>query len=86
MRHAILKHLNDADLMNACLVSKGAYTAASSLQELSCRVKAATDIWGKSHIRNEEMQAEYLNSINNLVRDVDVLEDIADRPSPRYAQ
>ena len=78
LRHAILKHLNDADYMNACLVSKCAYTATSSFQELVCRFKAAADIRRKSHIRNEEMQAEYLNSINNLVRDVEVLEDIAD--------
>ena len=92
LRHAILKHLNDADLMNACLVSKGAYTATSSLQELACRLKAANETLRKSHIRNEEMQAEYLNSIEPddemqaeynlnttiLVREVEVLTDIAD--------
>ena len=77
LRHAMLKHLNDADLVNSCLVSKGAYTAMSSFRELVSRFKAANDIWGKSHIRNEEMQAEYLNSTNRL-RDVEVLEDIAD--------
>ena len=76
LRHAMLKHLNDADLVNSCLVSKGAYTAMSSFRELVCRFKAANDIWGKSHIRNEEMQAEYLNSTNRL-RDVEVLMDIA---------
>jgi hypothetical protein len=64
--------------MNACLVSKCAYTATSSLQELVCRFKAAADTLRKSRIRDEEMQAEYLNSTNSLVRDVDVLEDIAD--------
>ena len=92
LRHAMLKHLNDADLVNSCLVSKGAYTAMSSFRELVCRFKAANDIWGKSHIRNEEMQAEYLNSIEPddemqaeynlnttiLVREVEVLTDIAD--------
>ena len=92
LRHAILKNLNDADLMNACLVSKGAYTATSSLQALVCRLKAANETLRKSHIRNEEMQAEYLNSIEPddemqaeynlntiiLVREVEVLTDIAD--------
>ena len=49
LHNATLKHLNDADLMNACLVSKGAYTATSILTELVCQSEAAkrrsTPLW-----------------------------------------
>ena len=42
-RNVILKHLNDADAMRTCLVSKGAFVAASSLREMQSRSFAAFD-------------------------------------------
>ena len=41
IRSLIFKYLNDADAMSTCLVSKGAYVAESSWDELDIRCKAA---------------------------------------------
>ena len=77
LRHAILAYLNNADLMNACLVSKGAYTATSTLEELARRSTAAKAIWQTLDIHEDKMIAKLSNS-TNLLRDVQILMDIAD--------
>ena len=74
MRNDILKHLNDADAMSTCLVSKGAYVAVSSYRELVSRIKAAGDDSKKCAARGSEMVQEMSNSTNP----VRALADIAD--------
>ena len=74
LRNDILKHLNDADAMSTCLVSKGAYVAVSSYREMTSRVKAASDDSFKCAVRGSEMVQE-LPSSTNPVR---VLADIAE--------
>ena len=75
VRSDILKHLNDADAMSTCLVSKDAYVARSSFRELLSRLKAANDEILKCEHRISEMYRELSNSTNP----VQALADIAEQ-------
>lgn len=74
LRNDILKHLNDADAMSTCLVSKGAYVALSSFIELASRAEAASDDLLKCAARESEMVRELSNSTNPVLALADIAE------------
>ena len=74
VRSDILKHLNDADAMNTCLVSKGAYVALSSFGELLSRIKAASADSSKCADRVLKMCRELPNSTNRVRALADIAE------------
>ena len=74
VRNDILKHLNDADAMSTCLVSKDAYVAVSSYRELASRAKAAGDDFMKCAARGSEMVREMSNSTNPVRALADIAE------------
>jgi len=74
VRSDILKHLNDADAMSTCLVSKGAYVALSSFGELLSRIKAACADSLKCARRESEMYRELSNSTNPVRALADIAE------------
>ena len=74
VRSDILKHLNDADAMSTCLVSKGAYVALSSFGELLSRIKAASADSSKCADRVLKMCRELPNSTNRVRALADIAE------------